>query len=186
MSTGTARKHGKLEKSTTHLISEKLGIYVFSFSTPDGGFLMLQTKLFERALWTNQSPLLREMEFGKAFVRIGTTLLAIIAKYGALVNEHSCVRNCWGVYEQNSIVNSCRCKWLTGRVIKNSLSFCLSLCFHYYLSAELQIVILEVWRFIIQQIKKWSRQILNYQSAVFSHKKSAELRIAILLNAADL
>ena len=46
MSTGTARKLGKLEKSTIHLVSEKLDIYV----SVSGGFLVLQTKLFERAL----------------------------------------------------------------------------------------------------------------------------------------
>ena len=25
-----------------------------------------------------------------------------------LVNEHCCIKQCWGVYEQNSIVNSVR------------------------------------------------------------------------------
>ena len=29
-----------------------------------------------------------------------------------LENEHCWVKHCWGVYEQNSIVNSCRCRLL--------------------------------------------------------------------------
>ena len=43
------------------------------------------------------------------------------------------------------------------KVIKNSLSFCLSLsmCFPHYLPAELGIVIFEVWWFVIRQGKKF-------------------------------
>ena len=65
-------------------------------------------------------------------------------------------------------------------VMKNSLSFCfrLSLSFPYYLPAELWIIILEVWWFIIQQVNNNAtsphHQIKNQP---FSHKKSAKLRI---------
>ena len=34
--------------------------------------------------------------------------------------------------------------------------------------------------------KKKSHQTLNYESAIFPHKKSAELQVVMLLNAADL
>ena len=40
-------------------------------------------------------------------------LLAIIVKHGVQVREWACcVKYCWGVYEQNSVVNSCPCRWL--------------------------------------------------------------------------
>ena len=36
----------------------------------------------------------------------------------ALENEHCCVKLCWGVFEQSSIVNSCQCSgWSAERAI---------------------------------------------------------------------
>ena len=32
-----------------------------------------------------------------------------------LENENCCVKHCWGVCEQNSIVNLCSCRWLDSR-----------------------------------------------------------------------
>ena len=63
-------------------------------------------------------------------------------------------------------------------VIKNSLSFCFSLSFPYYLPAELWIVILEVWRFIIRQVNN-NATLLHCQikNQPFSHKKSVKLWI---------
>ena len=66
------------------------------------------------------------------------------------------------------------------KVIKNSLSFCFSLSasFPYYLPAELRIIILEVWQFIIQQVN--NNALLPHcliKNQPFSCKKSAKLRI---------
>ena len=81
---------------------------------------------------------------------------------------------------------SMRAQWhknnvLVSPVIKNSLSFCfsLSLSFPYYLHAELWIVILEVWRFIIWQVNNNATLLhLWIKNRPFSCKKSAELRIS--------
>ena len=63
------------------------------------------------------------------------------------------------------------------RVIKNSLSFCFSLSFPYYLLAELWIVILEVWPFIIWQVNNNTTLLHCWlKNWPFSHKKSAELQ----------
>ena len=65
-------------------------------------------------------------------------------------------------------------------MIKNSLSFCfsLSLSFPYLLPAELRIVLLEVWRFIIQQVNNNATSPHHWiKNWLFSHKKSAELWI---------
>ena len=33
-------------------------------------------------------------------------------KIPKIANEHCCAKHCWRVYGQNSMVNSCRCRWL--------------------------------------------------------------------------
>ena len=67
--------------------------------------------------------------------------------------------------------------WVLGSE-KNSLSFCFSLSFTYYLHAKLRIVILEVWRFIIRQVNNNATSPhCRIKNQSLSHKKSAKLRI---------
>ena len=64
-------------------------------------------KMFRNIFWTHLEPLKSYKIFSRAFYWQLSRNMA-----SQLENEYCCVKHCWVVYEQNSIVNLCQCRWL--------------------------------------------------------------------------